>query len=91
LFFWNNNFTLIQGTLPLGAGIFFTLSCIHLSGSSDSYQRKKKNDLGHTTYSRNNMGQKCEGNCGLWILNEIIFKKYPENLKKIVGAVWELL
>ena len=36
------------------------------------------------------MDQKCEGNCGLWVLNEIIFKKYPENLKKIVGAVWEL-
>ena len=39
-----------------------------------------------TTYSRNNMGQKCEGNCGLWVLNEIIFKKYPENMKK----KWEL-
>ena len=26
----------------------------------------------HTIYSRNNMGQKCEGNCGLWVLNEII-------------------
>ena len=36
------------------------------------------------------MGQKCEGNCGLWVLNEIIKKQYPENLKKIVGAVWEL-
>ena len=35
------------------------------------------------------MGQKCEGNCGLWVLNEIIKKKYSENLKKIVGAVWE--
>ena len=44
----------------------------------------------HTTYSRNNIGQKCEGNCGLWILNEIIKKIYPENLKKIVGAVLEL-
>ena len=44
----------------------------------------------HTTYSRNNMGQKCEGNCGLWVLNEIVKKIYPENLKKIVGAVWEL-
>ena len=44
----------------------------------------------HTTYtSRNNMGQKCEGNCGLWVLNEIIKKIYPENLKKNVGAVWE--
>ena len=36
------------------------------------------------------MGQKCEGNCSLWVLNEIIKKTYPENLKKIVGAVWEL-
>ena len=41
-------------------------------------------------YTRNNMGQKYEGNCGLWVLNEIIKKTYPENLKKIVGAVWEL-
>ena len=37
------------------------------------------------------MGKKCEGNCGLWVLNEILKKTYPENLKKIVGAVWELL
>ena len=44
----------------------------------------------HTIYTRNNMGQKCEGNCGLWVLNEILKKTYPENLKKIVGAVWEL-
>ena len=36
------------------------------------------------------MGQKCEGNCGLWVLNEIINRKYSENLKEIVGAVWEL-
>jgi hypothetical protein len=33
------------------------------------------------------MGQICEGNCGLWVLNEIILKKYPENLKKIMGAL----
>ena len=44
----------------------------------------------HTTYTRNNKGQKCEGNCGLWVLNEITKEKYPENLKKIVGAVWDL-
>ena len=44
----------------------------------------------HTTYSRNDMAQKCEGNCGLWILNEMIKKIYPENLKKVVGAVWGL-
>ena len=46
--------------------------------------------LVHTIYIRNNMGQKCEGNCGLWVLHEILKKTYPENLKKIVGAVWEL-
>ena len=33
------------------------------------------------------MGQKCEGNCGLWVLNEILKRKYPESLKKNVGAV----
>ena len=44
----------------------------------------------HTIYTRNNMGHKCEGNCGLWVLNEILKKTYPENLKKIVGAVWEI-
>jgi len=44
----------------------------------------------HTTYSRNNMCQKCGGNCGLWVLIEIIQKKYPENMKGVVGAVWEL-
>ena len=31
-------------------------------------------EANHTTYIRNNMGQKCEGNCGLWVLNEIIKK-----------------
>ena len=36
------------------------------------------------------MGQKFDGNCGLWVLDKIIKKIYPENLKKIVGAVWEL-
>ena len=33
----------------------------------------------HTTYNRNNIGQKCEGNCGLWVLNEIIKRIYPES------------
>ena len=36
------------------------------------------------------MRQKCGGNCGLWVLNEIVKKTYPENLRKIVGAVWKL-
>ena len=51
---------------------------------------EKETDTCHTTYIRNNMGQKCEVNCGLWVLNEMIKKVYPENLKKIVVAVWEL-
>ena len=54
------------------------------------YQQTKLLDPVHTIYTRNNMGQKCEGNCGLWVLNEIVKKTYPENLKKIVGAVWKL-
>ena len=44
----------------------------------------------HPTYSWNIMFQKWEGNCGLWVLNKIILKKYAESLKKTVGAVWEL-
>ena len=44
----------------------------------------------HTAYSWNIMCQKWEGNCGLWVLNEMILKKYAESLKKIMGAVWEL-
>ena len=27
------------------------------------------------------MGQKCKGNCGLWVLNEMVKKIHPENLK----------
>ena len=34
--------------------------------------------------------KKWEGDCGLRVPNEIIFKKYAEGLKKIMGAVWEL-
>jgi hypothetical protein len=33
------------------------------------------------------MGQKCGGNFGLWLLHERILKEYPENLRKIVGAL----
>ena len=47
-------------------------------------------DNQHTTYSWNIMCQKWEGDCGLWVLNEIIKKIYAESLYKIVGAVWEL-
>ena len=41
----------------------------------------------HTPYSWNIMRQKWEGDCGLWVLDEIILKKYNKSLKKIVGAV----
>ena len=41
----------------------------------------------HTTYSWNIKWQKCAGISGSWVLNEIIQKRYPENMKKIVGAV----
>ena len=44
----------------------------------------------HTTYSWNIKWQKCAGISGLWVLNEIFQKIYPENMKKIVGAVWKL-
>ena len=44
----------------------------------------------HTTYTGNNMCQKCGGKSGLWVLHEIVNKTYAENMKKIVGAVWEL-
>ena len=37
------------------------------------YLRASADSL-HTIYIRNNMGQKCEGNCGLWVLNEILKK-----------------
>ena len=36
------------------------------------------------------MGQKCEGNCGFWVPYEILKKSFPENLKKIVGAIYDL-
>ena len=37
----------------------------------------------HTIYTGNNMGQKCECNCGLSVLNKIIKRIYPDKLKKI--------
>ena len=44
----------------------------------------------HTIYPGNNMCQKCGRKSGLWVLHEIVNKTYAENMKKIVGAVWEL-
>ena len=36
------------------------------------------------------MCQKYGGICGLWVLNELIKKKYAENMNKIMGGVWKL-
>ena len=44
----------------------------------------------HTIYLGNNMCQKYGRKSGLWVLHEIVNKTYAENMKKIVGAVWEL-
>ena len=44
----------------------------------------------HNIYPGNNMCQKCGRKSGLWVLHEIVNKTYAENMKKIVGAVWEL-
>ena len=44
----------------------------------------------HTIYPGNNMCQKCGRKSGLWVLHEIVNKTYAENMKQIVGAVWEL-
>ena len=65
-----------------------------MKSASKCNKEHEKNGAGvhslHTTYSRNILCQKCWGICGLWVLIEIIKKIYPEDLKKIVGAVWEL-
>ena len=45
----------------------------------------------HTTYSRDNMGQKYEGNCGLWVLQEIIKKSIPLKFEKNRGFGSSLL
>ena len=36
------------------------------------------------------MCQKCGGISGLWVLNKMIKEIYAENMKRIVGAAWEL-
>ena len=53
----------------------YRYSCCHLS---------RFNIARHTTYIRNNVGQKCDGNCGFLVLNEMIKKIYVENLKSWV-------
>ena len=37
------------------------------------------------------MCQKCGGKSGFWVLHEKVNKTYAEIMRKIVGAVWELL
>ena len=44
----------------------------------------------HTIYPGNNMFQKCGHKSGLWVLHEKVNKTYAENMKKILGAIWEL-
>ena len=36
------------------------------------------------------MCQKCRHKSGLWVLHEKVNKTYAENMKQIVGAIWEL-
>ncbi len=57
-----------------------------LADSRDSGESRQ-----HTAYPGNNICQKCGGKNGLWVLHKISNKTYAENMKKIVGAVWELL
>ena len=57
---------------------------------SPFFEVEQKSETNHTTYSWNIKWQKWVGISGLCVLNEIIQKKYPENMKKIVGAVWKL-
>jgi hypothetical protein len=44
-------------------------------------------EVEHTIYTRNNMGHKYEGNCGFWVLNEMIKKAYREKI--VGGSHWE--
>ena len=48
--------------------------------------------IGHGScyYHWNEIFAGVEGDCGLWVPNELIFKKYAESLKTIVVAVLEL-
>ena len=43
-----------------------------------------------TIYPDDNICQKCGRKSGLWVLHETVNKTNAENMKKIVGAVWEL-
>ena len=58
-------------------------------GSDFGYLRDESYIV-HTIYPGNNMCQKCGRKSGLWVLHESINKTNAENMKKIVGAIWEL-
>ena len=58
------------------ADCFFALPCSYKYEIVDTA-------YGHTTYIWNIMFQKCEGNCGRWVLNKIFFKNHTENMKKM--------
>ena len=46
------------------------MSILKENGSSFiQMDRKNSTITAHTIYTRKNMGQKCEGNCGLWVPN----------------------
>ena len=55
----------------LECGLALDYNSSFYDGVHKNKQARDRNHL-HTTYTRNNMDQKCEGNCGLWVLNEMI-------------------
>ena len=75
--------------MNVASGVLSELMSAKMDISKDCFEMFT-NITVHPPYSWNIMCQKWEGDCGLWVLNEIILKRYAESLKKIVGAVWEL-
>ena len=67
----------------------FLLHILEHSGGFSLTLSKNDEVFLHTAYSWNIMCQKWEGDCGLWVLNDIILERYAESLKKIVGAILE--
>ena len=82
--------TSIRGRAIMTMQFFWAIGAVFLAVLAWAVMPTLGKVIYHTIYTRNNMGQKCEGNCGSWVLNKILKKTYPEILKKIVGAVWEI-